>query len=148
MNCDSFISWRLISPQVARLAGITYRQLDWWIRTGLVPCAEPGIGTGHERGFTVYDAIAIRAAADLRREGASLQAIRKAVDALRAKWEIDSPLNTGKLLVINGRVYFVVTDTELWDVINGQAVIKRFFKLDASELARDTIEKVTVLMAA
>ena len=148
MSSYNAITWRLISPQVARLAGITYRQLDWWIRTGLVTCENPAPGTGHERGFTVYDVIAIRAAGDLRKHGASMQAIRKAVDALRAEWDIADPLQTGKMIVIDARVYFAPTDDELWDVLRGQAAVKRFLYLDASELARDTIDRVKVLMAA
>jgi len=145
---NNLMSWRLGAGQVTQLAGITYRQLDWWIHTEIVQCADPAAGRGCDRGYSVYDLIAIRAAAGLRKEGASLQAIRKAVDALRAKWGIDSPLHSGRMLVINGRVYFVESNTDIWDVLRGQLASNRFFTLDASELARDTIERVTVIMAA
>jgi len=145
---NNLITARLGVKNVAQLAGITYRQIDWWIQEGLVTCAEPSTGRGIERGFSVMDVIAIRAAANLRREGASLQAIRKAVNALRAKWEIDSPLHSGRMIVLNGRVYFVESNTDIWDVLKGQLASKRFFTLDASELARDTIERVELLMAA
>ncbi|MHB1356197.1 MAG: MerR family transcriptional regulator [Anaerolineae bacterium] len=143
-----YLDWRLRSKQVIKLAEITYRQLDYWVSTGLVQCIEPGHGTGTDRLFSILDVIAVRAAAGLRKDGASLQEIRKAVELLRSEWSISEPLHSGKLLVINGRVYYAASEAEVWDVIRGQAAIKRLITLDAGELARDTIQKVGVLIAA
>lgn len=143
-----YVDWRLVSKQVAKLAGITERQLGYWIHTGLVKIIEPGHGKGYDRYFSMLDAVAVRAAASMRRDGASLQTIRKAVDVLRSEWAISEPLHSGKLLVINGRAYYAANDAELWDVIRGQQAVKRFITLDAGELARDTMLKVEVLLAA
>lgn len=148
MTSYSYLDWRLRSKQVVKLAGITYRMLDYWIRTGLVQCVDPGRGTGTDRLFSMFDVIAVRAAANLRKDGASLQEIRKAVELLRSEWAISEPLHSGKLLVINSRVYYAASDAELWDVIRGQAAIKRLITLDAGELARDTLKRVEVLIAA
>lgn len=143
-----YIDWRLVSNQVAKLAGITERQLGYWVHTGFLKILEPGNGKGYNRYFSMLDVVAVRAAASLRRDGASLQTIRKAVDVLRSEWDIAEPLHSGLLLVINGRAYYAANDAELWDVIRGQAAVKRFITLDAGELARDTMLKVEALLAA
>ena len=68
------------SQTAARLAGITYRQLDHWARSGLLPPslspAEPGIG--HRRRYSYIDVVALCTVAELRRAGVSLQALRRA----------------------------------------------------------------------
>lgn len=40
------------SLEVVALTGATYRQLDWWCRTGRIPGQEMVIGSGHRRQFT------------------------------------------------------------------------------------------------
>ena len=48
-------------PQVCKIAGITYRQLDYWARTGLV---EPGIrgatGSGSQRLYGFRDILVLK----------------------------------------------------------------------------------------
>jgi DNA-binding transcriptional MerR regulator len=43
------------APEVADAAGVTYRQLDYWIREQLLPFSDPTPGTGHARTFTTDD---------------------------------------------------------------------------------------------
>jgi DNA-binding transcriptional MerR regulator len=38
--------------EVARLAGVTYRQLDYWLRIGAIQIEDPTPGTGRPRLFT------------------------------------------------------------------------------------------------
>ena len=40
--------------EVARLTGASYRQLDYWARTGRIPGQDPGsvTGSGHQRRWT------------------------------------------------------------------------------------------------
>jgi hypothetical protein len=40
-------------PQLCALAGITYRQLDYWLRLGILPHPNPCPGSGSQRRFTV-----------------------------------------------------------------------------------------------
>lgn len=40
------------APQVAEAAGVTYRQLDYWIREGHLPFHDPTPGTGNQRIFS------------------------------------------------------------------------------------------------
>lgn len=75
------------APEVCRLVGITYRQLDYWIRSGAITTTNfPFPGSGDWRLFTDDDVAELRLIADLRSLGFSLQAIRRnGPSALRAK---------------------------------------------------------------
>src|SRR5207248_2773191 len=67
------------SPEVRRLAGCTYRELDYWTRSGLVtPSIRDAHGTGTQRLYSLQDAVTLRAIKALRNAGLSLQAIRRA----------------------------------------------------------------------
>ena len=71
-------------------AGITYRQLDYWARTGLV---EPGIrtasGSGTQRLYGFRDILVLKIVKRLLDAGVSLQNIRTAVDHLRSRGVTD-----------------------------------------------------------
>jgi DNA-binding transcriptional MerR regulator len=47
MKMDELIT----SPEVCQLAGITYRQLDYWVRTEKIDCAVDATGSGSQRLF-------------------------------------------------------------------------------------------------
>lgn len=47
----------------ARLVGISYRQLDYWVRTGLIDPARHARGSGTRRGFDAHDIALLRLAA-------------------------------------------------------------------------------------
>lgn len=49
--------------------GITYRQLDYWCRTGLIPGADHSHGRGHPRSFTPEQVALVRAMAPLVHAG-------------------------------------------------------------------------------
>ncbi|MER3395169.1 MAG: MerR family transcriptional regulator [Acidimicrobiia bacterium] len=72
------------APEVCEVAGVTYRQLDYWSRTGLV---KPGIkdasGSGTRRLYSFKDLVLIRAIKGLIEAGMSLQKIREAIDYVR-----------------------------------------------------------------
>src|SRR5690606_1837121 len=66
-------------------AGITYRQLDYWARTGLVePSIRPASGSGSQRLYSFRDLVVLRVVKSLLEAGVSLQNIRKAIETLRA----------------------------------------------------------------
>jgi DNA-binding transcriptional MerR regulator len=68
-----------------RAAGISYRQLDYWARTGLVePSIRPAAGSGTQRLYSFRDLVVLRVVKSLLEAGVSLQNIRKAIDTLRA----------------------------------------------------------------
>jgi DNA-binding transcriptional MerR regulator len=68
-----------------RAAGISYRQLDYWARTGLVtPSIRDASGSGTQRLYSFRDLVVLKVVKSLLDAGVSLQNIRKAVDTLRA----------------------------------------------------------------
>lgn len=46
-------------PEVCRAAGVTYRQLDYWDRTGVICPSQPARGSGTQRGYTLAEAQAV-----------------------------------------------------------------------------------------
>lgn len=70
-------------PRAAKLAGITYRRLDYWARKGFVePSIHGAAGSGYFRLYSSRDVLALKVAKRLRQEGVSLSTIRKAVASL------------------------------------------------------------------
>ena len=67
-------------PTACSAAGITYRQLDYWARTGLV---EPSVRRGYQRFYSPHDIVVLRVIRRLLDAGISLQQIRFAVASLR-----------------------------------------------------------------
>ena len=64
----------------ARAAGITYRQLDYWARTGLVePSVRPATGSGTQRLYSFRDILVLKVVKRLLDTGVSLHNIRTAV---------------------------------------------------------------------
>ena len=71
-------------PTACAAAGITYRQLDYWARTGLVePSVRAAHGSGSQRLYGFRDILVLKVVKRLLDTGVSLQNIRKAVDHLR-----------------------------------------------------------------
>lgn len=72
------------APTVCAVAGITYRQLDYWARTGLVtPSIAPASGSGTSRLYSFEDLVELRLIRALMDDGRSLQSIRDAVVVYR-----------------------------------------------------------------
>jgi DNA-binding transcriptional MerR regulator len=67
------------SSEVAQLAGITLRQLQWWDEQKIVVASRQG----HRRIYSLDDLAEIAVLCDLRRRGFSLQKIRRVVRFLQ-----------------------------------------------------------------
>ena len=71
-------------PTACSAAGITYRQLDYWARTGLVePSVRAAHGSGSQRLYGFRDILVLKVVKRLLDSGISLQQIRAAVQHLR-----------------------------------------------------------------
>ena len=71
------------SPQVCKVVGITYRQLDYWDRSGLLgPSMQVAAGSGTQRLYTFQDVVTLRVIKRLKDAGTSLHKIRLAFDQL------------------------------------------------------------------
>src|SRR5271170_8008883 len=71
-------------PQVCGLVGITYRQLDYWARTGLLrPTLTDAKGSGSQRRYSYQDVVELKVIKQLLDAGVNLQKARKAISCLR-----------------------------------------------------------------
>jgi len=71
------------SPQVCKVVGITYRQLDYWDRSGLLgPSLQEASGSGTQRLYTFRDVVTLRVVKRLKDAGTSLHKIRTAFEQL------------------------------------------------------------------
>jgi DNA-binding transcriptional MerR regulator len=106
----------------ARAAGITYRQLDYWARTGLVePTIRGAAGSGSQRLYGFRDILVLKLVKRLLDTGISLQQIRTAVDQLRDSGITDLAQTT--LMSDGASVYLCTSSEEVIDLVSrGQGV--------------------------
>ena len=105
-------------PIAHRVAGITYRQLDYWARTGLVtPEIRDAGGSGTQRLYSFRDILMLKVVKRLLDAGISLQQIRTAIDHLRERGVQD--LSQVTLMSDGISVYECTTDHEVIDLLRG-----------------------------
>jgi len=100
------------------VAGITYRQLDYWARTGLVvPSVRDASGSGTQRLYSFRDIVVLKVVKRLLDAGVSLPNIRKAIETLR-RWGEDD-LATMTLISDGTTVYECRSAEEIVDLLQG-----------------------------
>lgn len=105
-------------PIACRVAGITYRQLDYWARTGLVePTVRGARGSGSQRLYSFRDILLLKVVKRLLDTGVSLQQIRVAVNALHERGVED--LTTITLMSDGASVYECTSADEVIDLVQG-----------------------------
>ena len=113
---DELVGYR--GPTACAAAGITYRQLDYWARTELVvPSIRSASGSGSQRLYSFKDILVLKVVKRLLDTGVSLQNIRAAVDALRARGVEDLARIT--LLSDGTTVYECTSSEEVVDLLRG-----------------------------
>jgi len=112
------------APQVCKIVGITYRQLDYWARTELLtPSLREASGSGSQRLYAFGDIVQLRVVKRLLDAGMSLKRIRQAVGILREQLHSDRPLNDVTLLSDGSTIYAAQSAEEVVDVFRrGQGV--------------------------
>ncbi|PZF85202.1 MerR family transcriptional regulator [Jiangella anatolica] len=105
-------------PTACSAAGITYRQLDYWARTGLVePSIRSAAGSGSQRLYSFRDILVLKIVKRLLDTGVSLQQIRQAVQHLRDRGVEDL---AGITLMSDGAsVYECTSADEVVDLVQG-----------------------------
>ncbi len=105
-------------PVACGAADITYRQLDYWARTGLVvPEIRAAGGSGTQRLYSFRDILLLKVIKRLIDAGISLQQIRTAIDHLRARGVDDL---SGVTLLSDGvSVYECTSDDQVIDLLKG-----------------------------
>lgn len=108
--------------KTAEVVGITYRQLDYWARTGLVrPTLADAAGSGSRRLYSYRDLLELRVIKNLLDAGIKLESVRVVFDYLRTQLHEDIASVT---LVIDGTQVIFCDGDQLIDVVRrGQGVL-------------------------
>ena len=113
---DRLVGFR--GPTACQVVGITYRQLDYWARTGLVvPEVRGASGSGSQRLYSFRDILMLKVIKRLIDAGISLQQIRTAIDHLRARGVAD--LTQVTLMSDGVSVFECTSDDEVIDLLRG-----------------------------
>lgn len=105
-------------PTACNAAGITYRQLDYWARTGLVePSVRSATGSGTQRLYSFRDVLLLKVIKRLLDAGVSLHQIRTAVHHLQRRGTDD--LTQVTLMSDGATVYECTSDDEVIDLLQG-----------------------------
>ncbi|MFB9619311.1 MerR family transcriptional regulator [Brooklawnia cerclae] len=105
-------------PVACSVTGITYRQLDYWARTGLVtPEIRRADGSGTQRLYSFRDILMLKVVKKLLDAGISLHQIRTAIDHLRQRGVHD--LSQVTLMSDGVSVYECTSDHEVVDLLRG-----------------------------
>ncbi|MFE2535326.1 MerR family transcriptional regulator [Streptomyces sp. NPDC059371] len=105
-------------PTACAAAGITYRQLDYWARTGLVePSVRPAYGSGTQRLYSFRDVVVLKIVKRFLDTGVSLQNIRTTVQHLRERGFQD--LERMTLMSDGATVYECTSPDEVHALLQG-----------------------------
>ncbi len=109
--------------KAAKIVGISYRQLDYWARTGLVrPSLADAKGSGSRREYSYRDLLELRVIKSLLDAGIKLESVRVAFEYLRE--HVDTDIAAAHL-VISGSDVVLCEGDQLVDVMRnaGQGVL-------------------------
>jgi DNA-binding transcriptional MerR regulator len=113
---DRLVGFR--GPTACQVVGITYRQLDYWARTGLIePTIRNASGSGTQRLYSFRDVLVLKVIKRLLDTGVSLQQIRTAVSHLRERGVEDLAAIT--LMSDGATVYECTSADEVVDLVQG-----------------------------
>jgi DNA-binding transcriptional MerR regulator len=109
-------------PQVCKIVGITYRQLDYWARTDLVrPSVMDAAGSGTQRLYSFRDLLELKVIKQMLDAGIALQSARKAVESLRA---FNKDLASARIVIDGSSVILAETEEQFLDLMkDGQGVL-------------------------
>ncbi len=104
-------------PQVCKIVGITYRQLDYWARTGLLrPSLADAKGSGSQRLYSYGDLVELKVIKQLLDAGVNLRQARKALGCLR---EAGEELASANLVLGAHGTVLARTGEEVVDLLRG-----------------------------
>ena len=109
--------------RAAEIAGISYRQLDYWARTDLVrPSLVDASGSGSRRRYSYTDLLELRVIKSLLDAGLKLENVREVFSYLRD--ELGQEITAANLVIQGSRSVVVRDDGELVDLVRrGQGVL-------------------------
>jgi DNA-binding transcriptional MerR regulator len=132
-------------PQVCKIVGITYRQLDYWARTDLVrPSVMDANGSGTQRLYSFRDLLELKVIKQMLDAGISLQSARKAVESLRG---FRKDLASARIVIQGASVVLAENDAQVMDLLRGgQGVLS--VVLDVEPLQQTITEAVQLTFEA
>lgn len=106
------------SADVARLSGVSLRQLQWWDEQKVVSPQHDG----HKRNYNMAEVVEVSVIAELRRKGFSLQKIRRVLRFLQKEMsrrlaDILAPESDIHLLTDGKHIYLEQDHSQIVDVI-------------------------------
>ena len=139
------------TARAANIADKSEGAIRHWVRTGLVTPTrtDPQPGTGVHARYDLRDVVALRAIADLRRRGVSLQAVRKVQRELR-EYGVESFASCRLAAVRRGKttydVVLVRTPREVESLLEapGQMLVA---SIALGQLERDTAKRFAAAIA-
>jgi DNA-binding transcriptional MerR regulator len=133
-------------PQVCKIVGISYRQLDYWARSDIIrPSVHDAAGSGTQRLYSYRDLVELKVVKNLIDAGVSLQTARKAINYLRD--HLGEDLASANLVLEGERSLLVFTGDQIVDLVReGQGVLNIVplapVKADIDAGIRDIVETV------
>ncbi|HEX2699979.1 MAG TPA: MerR family transcriptional regulator [Acidimicrobiales bacterium] len=104
-------------PQVCKIVGITYRQLDYWARTDLLrPSISEARGSGTQRRYSYRDLLELKVIKRLLDAGVSLQSARRALEVLRSS---GTEVATANLVLNGSQSVLARSGEEIIDLLKG-----------------------------
>ena len=104
--------------QVCKVVGITYRQLDYWARTGLLrPSITDATGSGSQRRYSYGDVLELKVIKRLLDAGLKLQQARQAVECLRGNLGAD--LGSSQIVLVGSKSVLAQSDGDVVDLLAG-----------------------------
>jgi hypothetical protein len=108
--------------KAAQVVGITYRQLDYWARTGLVrPSLVDAAGSGSRRQYSYRDLLELKVIKNLLDAGIKLESVRDVFEYLRS--HLNEDVVTAHLVIDGSAVIFCDGDGLIDVVRKGQGVL-------------------------
>ncbi|WP_173405618.1 MerR family transcriptional regulator [Streptantibioticus cattleyicolor] len=128
-------------PTACAAAGITYRQLDYWARTGLVePSVRTTYGSGSQRLYSLRDVVVLKIVKRLLDTGVALPNIRTAVRHLSTWSSADVARTT--LMCDGATVYECTSPDEVVSLLQGGQGV---FGIAVGVVWRDVAESLSRL---
>ena len=109
--------------KTAEVVGISYRQLDYWARTGLVtPSLAEARGSGSRRSYSYRDLLELKVIKTLLDSGLKLESVRKVFTYMRE--HLGEDISSANLVISGNTSVLVRSGEELIDVLQqGQGVL-------------------------
>ena len=110
-------------PQVCKIVGITYRQLDYWARTDLIrPSIADVKGSGTQRRYSYRDLVELKVIKNLLDAVVSLQLARKGIEYIRQN--LGEDIASASLVIDGPKSVLARSDGEVIDLMRkGQGVL-------------------------